>query len=633
MKAKAISMTICVILLLSLIVMPMHVSAVGAPIVGADAESWDRSEGDPMNAIDGDPGTFWHSLWNMDAAAEAGLDLDVNAEGDYPQILIVEFDGVHEFDCIGYLGRSTSGSRNGLVLEYEFWATETGSKADLQTDDGWKKIANGTWDEFDDEWDDQEFRNVKVDPVKAKAVKLKVLDGIGGWACCAALEFNFLDVAYTPMEGFNPGAGGGKGSENLGDVIGGGKNPIMNPEFIDGGKGFGWDNDDNPTKESSPSLFVYDEDDEDNPKYCMNMNIDEQEEHGGKYWAEWKYDKAYSINGAIFRTGNDSEEYPRRMGDGYTISGSNDGSSWEVIYTGKEMDTEAENFMYYYIDIAPTAAYQYFRLNADTAGVSQDDGGENQGQLIQYSMLILTSADAPAYVAPWKATSYKLGEGSTVINAVDFDSGEYNERNASDGDHTIRPDEDVQTEIGASGYGGNIGWTMQDEWVQYTVNVNTAGKYNFKAYLASGSDNAGAVSVSYDGTVIGEAQSINLGGDSPWQVYDWYNVGDFDLPAGKGVIKVEFVTDGGGVNFAALDVTLLEAAAAAEPEESPADEPGDDDGNADDGDETPAAANDDNNAATDDDSEGPGMILWIVIGAAAVVIIVIILIILTRKKK
>ena len=207
MKIKKILTVISVILMLSIIVMivmPISVSAVGAPVIKADADSWDRSEGNPEYAIDGDPDTFWHSLWNLDAARDAGLELEVNAENDFPQILIVEFDGVYRLDCIGYMSRNYSGNRNGTVLEYEFWATETGSTADLHTDDGWQKIASGTWNEEDEAFLNQDFAYVEFDLVKAKAIKLKVLDGLGGWACCAALEFGFVDVPYEPMEGFTP---------------------------------------------------------------------------------------------------------------------------------------------------------------------------------------------------------------------------------------------------------------------------------------------------------------------------------------------------------------------------------------------------------------------------------------------
>jgi len=451
MKLKKILSVICVTLLLAMIIAPVNVLArtdpditLRSPVIDADATSWDRSEGNPDFAFDGDDSTFWHTLWNLDAAMNDDnwpIEDPESAEGDYPQILIGEFDGVHEFDCIGYMSRSFSGSHNGTVLEYEFWVSETGSVADLATDDGWKKIASGTWDESDDEFENQEFRYVKFDAVKAKAVKLKVLDGVGGWACCAELEFNFLDIAgYTPMAGFNPNA-----------------------------------------------------------------------------------------------------------------------------------------------------------------------------------------------ASAWKAPDYKIGDGSTIINAVDFDAGTYFESNASDGNHEARPDEEVQTEIGdgSSEFGGNIGWTQVDEWVQYTVNVDKAGKYNFKAYLASGADAAGQVTISFNDAVIGTTASEDTDG---WQAFDWYNVGDIELPAGKGVIKVEFVTDGGKTNIAAIDVTLLEAAAAPEPEPDAA-PPADD--NAGDG-ETPAENVDDTEATTKapaGDDDGIPMILWIVIGGAAVVVIVIIIIVVTKKKK
>ena len=420
-----------------------------------------------------------------------------------------------------------------------------------------------------------------------------------------------------------------EGTEDLSTIIGDGKNPIMNPEFIDGGNGFGWDNEDNPTKESSPSLFVYNEEDEDNPKYCANMNIEEQEGHGGAYWAEWKYDKEYSINRIIFQTGNDSESYPRRMGDGYTISGSNDGSSWDVIYTGKEADTENTNFMYYYIDIAPSTPYQYYRLFSDKAGVSQDDGGENQGKLIQYSMLILCSADAPAYTPPYKQQTYRIGEGTTVVRAVDFDAGadNYYESNASDGNHEVRTDEEVQTEVGTSGYGGNIGWIAEGEWVQYTMRFDS-GKYSVKAYMASDSDSPGTVEISVNGELVGESGNVTKAG---WQAYEWYDVGEFSVDAGQHVVKTEFPT--GNLNIAALEFTRVGDSenAPAETEAPPAEEsPAGDEGGADEGDAAPAATAD-NNTETEDG--GNNMLIIIIIGAVVLVVIIIVLIVVTGKKK
>ena len=153
----------------------------------------------------------------------------------------------------------------------------------------------------------------------------------------------------------------------------GGKTPLMNVEYIDGGDGF---ND----KEGSKSLTVYDEDHDANedgmfPKYCTNQF---------PYWCEWKYDKAYVIDRIILRTANDSEQYIRRPADGWKLSGSNDGKAWKVIYTGKADDIDDENFTYYFVDLPNnTEAYQYYQFYAEDYWPEQND------TIIQLSMVIL----------------------------------------------------------------------------------------------------------------------------------------------------------------------------------------------------------------------------------------------------
>lgn len=155
-----------------------------------------------------------------------------------------------------------------------------------------------------------------------------------------------------------------------------GKNPLMKPEYIDGGEGFG-------VKEGSASLLVYDEKSEDFPKYCTDK---------WPFWAEWKYDRAYLITRILLRTGNDSADQPRRLGDGWTLSGSNDGESWEVIYTGKASDTADENFMYYRVDLPDNdVAYQYYRIEDETGYEGNQIHGGDNSPIIQYSMVILCS--------------------------------------------------------------------------------------------------------------------------------------------------------------------------------------------------------------------------------------------------
>ena len=163
-----------------------------------------------------------------------------------------------------------------------------------------------------------------------------------------------------------------KKARSLSGVIGN-KKALMFPEYISGGISTFSE------YENSKSLFDYNENEV--SKYCTDQL---------PYWAKWKYDKKYVVTGIIFRTGNDSEWMPRRMGDGYTISGSNDGISWEVIYTGKENDTENMNDLYYFIDLLGNKkAFQYYQLFSANSGIPAEDGGYNDGIIIQYSMLIL----------------------------------------------------------------------------------------------------------------------------------------------------------------------------------------------------------------------------------------------------
>lgn len=205
MKSKKILAVISVILLLTLTVMPAAVSAGKyGPDMKVDADTWDRKEGDAEYIIDRDESTMWHSLWDVNTAKDYGFEEAVGQENVYPQIAIVEFDNVYTLDCIGYLARSNSGNHNGIVLEYEFWASETGTVADLQSDEGWTMVASGTWTENEEEFVNDVFKNVEFDATKAKSIKLKVLKGVGGWASCAELQFGFTDVAYTPMYGFTP---------------------------------------------------------------------------------------------------------------------------------------------------------------------------------------------------------------------------------------------------------------------------------------------------------------------------------------------------------------------------------------------------------------------------------------------
>ena len=94
-----------------------------APGMKAGAQTFDYSEGFAEYAIDGDPNTFWHSLWNEGAFYDNEPDGEfISAGSDYPQVLIIEFDRAATLDKMSYLARPDAS--NGTVHEYEIWAAD-----------------------------------------------------------------------------------------------------------------------------------------------------------------------------------------------------------------------------------------------------------------------------------------------------------------------------------------------------------------------------------------------------------------------------------------------------------------------------------------------------------------------------
>ena len=389
-----------------------------------------------------------------------------------------------------------------------------------------------------------------------------------------------------------------------------GKKPLLYPEFIDGGEGFN-------EREHSYSMFVYDEyeDNGEFPKYCTNKS---------PYWAEWKYDKAYAVERIILRTANDNEQYLRRMGDGWTLSGSNDGKSWTVIYTGKEDDVLNTNFRYYFVDLPDNKTeYQYYRLHSDKKASDQPDF------IVQLSMFILCvnpSVNVPTG-AKWKPKEFKLGTNKTIIPAIDFDSGKYYESNGADGNHECRPEEEVQTEVGESEFGGNIGWTAAGEWVQYTVNVQRDGVYRFDAWLASAATSAGNIEISVGDKIIGQTKSSDTDG---WQAYSLYPVGDIALTNGATIIKVEFID--GNTNLGALEITRVGDIGGNSPANPIANPVGQDNALAEDNaaDDNPAAA--ENSSSAEEEIE-IDIILILILGAAILLVIVVIIVIVTKNRR
>lgn len=99
----------------------------------------------------------------------------------------------------------------------------------------------------------------------------------------------------------------------------------------------------------------------------------------------------------------------------------------------------------------------------------------------------------------------------------------------------------------------NVGWTDDGEWLEYTVEVTTTGKYEMTARTASGTS-GGRIAILMDGVSAAPSTTIpNSGGYQQWKKVE---LGETNLQAGTHIMRVEIVT--GGFNLSIIEFELIE---------------------------------------------------------------------------
>lgn len=134
-----------------------------------------------------------------------------------------------------------------------------------------------------------------------------------------------------------------------------------------------------------------------------------------------------------------------------------------------------------------------------------------------------------------------------IIEAEDFDYGgeglAYHDVDYKNNGGTYRNEEGVDIEPCSEG-GYNVGWIAEGEWLEYTVNVQTAGSYSVAIRLASVSEESRFHFEVNDVDVTGPQVLEKTGG---WQNWKTKTITGVSLQAGKQVIK--FVSEGDNYNF------------------------------------------------------------------------------------
>ena len=99
--------------------------------------------------------------------------------------------------------------------------------------------------------------------------------------------------------------------------------------------------------------------------------------------------------------------------------------------------------------------------------------------------------------------------------------------------------------------GYDVGWTDDNEWMLYTVEVASTGIYDLSLRCANGMTVPGFMHVEMDGTDVSGTVTIPVTGG--WQAWKDFIVKGITLPAGKHTMKVVF--DKAGFNINALKWT------------------------------------------------------------------------------
>jgi len=130
-----------------------------------------------------------------------------------------------------------------------------------------------------------------------------------------------------------------------------------------------------------------------------------------------------------------------------------------------------------------------------------------------------------------------------TINAVDYNYGgeglAYHDAEAANQGTGPRLTEGVDTQDGDGGT--NVGWTITDEWLTYTLKADHAGDY-FPELRVASLDGTGQLSITFDGNP--SITNFNVPSTSAWTTYTSVYPGVVSLPATATVMKIKVVKSG-----------------------------------------------------------------------------------------
>ncbi len=175
------------------------------------------------------------------------------------------------------------------------------------------------------------------------------------------------------------------------------------------------------------------------------------------------------------------------------------------------------------------------------------DNPSNSGSYSAYFDDIIIEDALVVTQTPYGGTPWPI-QGK--IEAENFDNGgegvSYHDAEAANLFNVFRTTEGVDEEATSDVGGGyDVGWIQTGEWMEYTVNVQTAGLYTLEARIASGNAGTKTMHVEMDGVDISGPMSTTTA--AGWQTFQTISVTTSALTAGIKTMRI--VIDAGGFNL------------------------------------------------------------------------------------
>jgi hypothetical protein len=179
-------------------------------------------------------------------------------------------------------------------------------------------------------------------------------------------------------------------------------------------------------------------------------------------------------------------------------------------------------------------------------------------QFISDVKKIIADATTPTQT-PFGGTPISVGPSGATIQAENYDLGgeglAYHDVEKANLGGAFRTTKGVDVQKTTDVVGTyNVGYAKAGEWLEYTINVKTAGKYAFDFRLASAGSN-GKFHAAIDGTnVTGSLTVPNTGG---WQIWKTLTKAGVSLAAGTHVLRIALDANGstgsvGNVNYLSI---------------------------------------------------------------------------------